>query len=477
MADLLPNDEGPMPRFSVAMTRELDAALAKQLDRGAGQEDLAFALWRPSRGRSRLTAILDRVVLPEAGDRVWLPNGTVAFTPQYVVRVLSLADREHGVAFLHSHLGPGWQGMSRDDVVAERKRMASATHGYTRLPLVGMTRATDGAWSARCWLPDQGGRYRRQDAESVRVVGRRLRQTFHPKLLPPPRVTAAHVATVSVWGQAKQAELARTRVGIVGLGSVGSIVAEALGRMGLTRLAFIDHDRIEQRNLDRTAGALPQDTRVGTPKVEVARRHVEAVHTADRIELDPFHGSLLSDGGLARVLDCDVLFSCVDRPAPRHVLNALAYAHLIPVVDGGTLAKVDEAGELIHADWRIHTVGPERACMVCLGALGREAITLDLAGKLDDPLYIQGLAPALREQLVRQSARQNVFPFSLSVAAHEVLQMVGLVTGEERVGGIGPQMYHCYPGEMCVDQDAACSDVCEYAALMATAADISRNFS
>ena len=43
-------------------------------------------------------------------------------------------------------------------------------------------------------------------------------------------------------------------------------------------------------------------------------------------------------------------------------------------------------------------------------------------------------------------SRRNVFAFSMAVAAHEVLQFVGCVTGLVRVGGAGPQAYHRCPG-------------------------------
>jgi hypothetical protein len=71
-------------------------------------------------------------------------------------------------------------------------------------------------------------------------------------------------------------------------------------------------------------------------------------------------------------------------------------------------------------------------------------------------------------------SRRNVYPFSLSVAAHEALQLVGLLTGMERVGGTGAQQYHAYPGEMVVTW-ASCSDGCEFAALTASAPDLSGN--
>ena len=117
--------------------------------------------------------------------------------------------------------------------------------------------------------------YERDDAITVRVVGPRLRLTFHPGLRPAPRSGPNQVATVSVWGDATQADLARARVAIVGLGSVGSLVAEALARMGISDLVLIDHDRIEERNLDRTAGASAEDAVIIRLKVEVAEHNVK----------------------------------------------------------------------------------------------------------------------------------------------------------------------------------------------------------
>jgi hypothetical protein len=454
--------------LSIAMAEALDDQLRAHLDKGPDQEDLTFALWQPSWGCTRLTAVLQRLVLPEPGDRML--HGNVAFTPEYIQRVLQLANNNFGIALLHSHLGPGWQGMSHDDVVAERDRLAAAVAGRTGLPLVGLTRGADGSWSGRIWLRHAPASYVRRWAATVRVVGRQLRMTYHPGLLPPPATSESQVATISVWGEEKQVDLVRLRVGIIGLGSVGSIVAEALSRLGMTWLSLIDHDCIEMRNLDRTLGATCEDAIQRTPKVIAAERLIKTSHTAEQIDVKPYYGSFLTEGGLQQALDCDVLFSCVDRPLPRHLLNALAYAHLIPVVDGGILAKV-EKGHLIHANWRAHIVGPGRPCLLCLDTLRREEIALDRAGLLDDPAYIKGLGPEFNPVL----SRQNVFPFSLNVASLEVLQFIGLVTGQQRIGGIGAQIYHCYPGNIEVIDKRECVPACEYAALTASAQDLSGN--
>src|SRR5690242_7218417 len=217
--------------LAVSMTGEIDTALRDHFAHVGRQEDLTFAIWRPGAGTRRFTAVLHELLLP--GDDERILDGNVAFTADYLSRVLATVPDGCGIALLHSHLGPGWQDMSRDDDVAERDRLASAVAGRTGLPLVGLTWGTDGTWSARMWGRSAPFTYERHDVAVVRVAGReRLRLSFHPGLRPPPEPRPAQEATISVWGQAAQADLARARIGIVGLGSVGSVVAEALARIG-----------------------------------------------------------------------------------------------------------------------------------------------------------------------------------------------------------------------------------------------------
>lgn len=455
--------------FSVAMTEPIDRALAQHLDKGCRQEDLTFAYWRPSKGQTRYTAIITEVVPPLANERVL--QGNVAFTAQYLQRALREAPEGCGVALLHSHLGPGWQHMSWDDEVAERDRMGGAVAARTGLPILGLTWATDGTWSARFWLRTGRNQYERRWARTVRVVGDRLRISHHPRLSPDPSLNPTQVATASVWGEVAQADLVRTHVGIVGLGSVGSIIAESLSRTGLQYITLIDHDLLEERNLDRTLGATAEDARRATPKVAIAERNIQNSHTASDVDIRALQGNLLTVEGLGAALDCDVLLSCVDRPLPRHLLNAIAYAHLIPVIDGGIMARVDDNGRPLHVDWRILTVGPSRRCLYCAGALRRSDVGLDREGLLDDPDYIKGLSENERELV----GRRNVFAFSLSVASHQTLQLVGLVAGMPRIGGIGPQHYAAYPGRMTVDPPASCDEDCDIGQLTASVIDLSGN--
>jgi hypothetical protein len=136
-------------QYSVAFSAEIDAEITRRLIRRDREEDLMFALWTPSHGKHRLTALIHTPIFPVDGDRQ--RHGNVSFNLQYFERVCKIAvANKYGIAFLHSHPGSGWQGMSSDDIKAERKMMGSVA-ALTDLPLVGMTVGSDGTWSARMW--------------------------------------------------------------------------------------------------------------------------------------------------------------------------------------------------------------------------------------------------------------------------------------------------------------------------------------
>lgn len=441
------------------MPSSLAKALHGLLVRDDGQEDLTFALWYPSKGMTRTTALLTRHIGAEPGDREI--HGNVSFNPGYLKRALEEALRHRaGLAFLHSHPWPGWQHMSEDDVAAEN-RIARAGCALTGLPLIGMTTGNDGTWSARTWVAktDQPEPLMSWLPE-VRVVGEALRVSRMPHAARPKRKDETLIRTVAAWGDDAQVELERIRVGIVGLGSVGSMVAESLARIGVRKITLIDFDVVEPKNLDRLVAATEAD--VGRLKVQVAAERVQLVATAVAVDVRVVSQRVSHPDAYGAVLDCDILFSCVDRPHPRHVLNFLAYSHLIPVIDGGILVR-HRNGQFRGADWQVQTVAPGRACLRCLGAYDDNAVSLDQSGLLDDPTYLAGLdagSPLHR--------RENVFPFSANLASIEVFHLISMATGIAGQSDLGVQRFRYYPGVMDQRLGLECQETCEFGQLVST---------
>lgn len=413
-----------MPEHSsVALTSTLHDDLATFLLRTDGQEDLMFALYVPSVGHERFTALVSDLMYPEDGERE--VHGNVSFTGAYLERVYRAAlAKGCGVIMLHSHLGPGWQDASDDDIRADQ-RVARSAVPATGWPLISMILGTDGTWSARVWQNEEGevtGNW----ATHVRVIGSQLKVSYAEHLRPSPPPTRRHRRTVAVWGPEQQAAMTRLTVGVVGLGSVGSQVCEQLARSGFTRLVLIDHDRVEEHNLDRLTGAYPEN--LGELKVDVAARNAIRSSTAAQIDVRRVPVKITSPDGYRAALDCDVLFSCVDRPQPRRLLNHLAYAHLIPVIDGGIRVR-HRQNQFVGVNWQVQTTGPMRPCLACVGAFGAGEADIDAKGLLDNPTYVSGL-PGSAEG----PSSENVFTFSNAVASMEMLQLFALATGFQNFG-------------------------------------------
>lgn len=444
--------------YSVAMTDDLHAELMAHLVRVDMEEDLTFALWTPSMGDKRLSALVHTPVFPEAGDRQ--RHGNVSFNPQYYERVCKLAmDKGCGIAFLHSHPVPGWQHMSPDDVMAEEKLMGSSD-ALTGLPLLGMTTGADGTWSARFWVDKENGVFERKWCSSVRVVGKTITSSFNNEIIAIPAFNDMFKRTVTVWGENNHRDMARLKVGIVGLGSVGGAVAMCLARMGLTRLVFIDHDEIQAHNLDRLEYATKLD--LGLLKVLVARKRALEVATASEINIDVVPYSVAEESGYKAALDCDILFSGVDRPRPRSILNHFAYAHLIPVVDGGIEVRFKD-GDFSGVDWQAQTVGPHRACLECMGAFTRGDVSTEIEGKLDDPSYLKGLP---KDHRFRRN--ENIYPFSQNLASIEVMQFMALSTACGGQDDFGVQRFRYNPGIMESDIERECNHMCKVNDLIAS---------
>jgi hypothetical protein len=444
---------------SAALTTVVNQIAREHLLRRDGQEDLCFALWFPSRGRTRTTALIHRLVLPREGDRN--VHGNVSFEHGFFLRALAEATAESaGLALMHSHpLGKKWQGMSFDDIATEQGH-APAVFGATRLPFVGLTMAGNGSWSARFWERRAPRTYTRIDCATVRIVGDQFRVTYMDQLAPPPKSTEEQVRTISAWGEQSQADLVRLRIGIVGAGSVGGMIAESLARTGFEDIVLIDFDRVQRHNLDRLIYATRMD--IGQLKVHVQAQHLSARATADPFRVEPIAAAVYEEEGFRKALDCDLIFSCVDRPWGRYILNMIAHAHLIPVIDGGIGVRTNRFGKLVAADWKAHTATVGRGCLQCLRQYDPGLVQAEREGFLDDPTYIEGLPKGHPLK-----ARENIFAFSMSCASLQMLQMLALTIAPLNLSNPGAQLYHFVGGHMEPPDFTRCHAECQFPLLTA----------
>ena len=174
------------------------------------------------------------------------------------------------------------------------------------------------------------------------------------------------------FGREGQRRLADATVGIVGVGGLGSMVAEQLTRLGVKELVLIDPDIVEESNLSRLAGAY--DHHVGKPKVTAIREYLWKVG-GDDISIEAIREPIQKcSGSLDR---CDIVVGCVDSVTARSFCNEYAVKHLTYYVDSGV--RIDTTDDQkVEMTGYVHLVAPgSNACFDCLGRHDQAAARLE----------------------------------------------------------------------------------------------------
>ena len=425
---------------------------------GREQEELCFALWRQSTGTRRKTAIIYQILSPQRTDRSL--HGNASFEPHFLSRAIREAKRQGaGLAFLHSHPTRGWQGMSLDDEIAERD-VISYPARVTKHPLVGLTIGRDGYWSAR-WWEKSGSEVKRFWCDKVRSVGRKAYEIHsRPDALTRNAWSARLRRTEDSWGSLFQKNIETLNVGVVGIGSVGSIAAEALARIGVGTLTLIDGDRVEEHNLDRLLHGT--NSQIGKKKTDVAAESLKEHATNASFVVYPISMEVHYSTAYRAALDCDIILSCVDRPVGRDVLNYIAQAHLIPVIDAGVAVEAyRNPRRFFSAHWRAHIVTPEHQCLRCTGQYNSGEVVSELDGSLIDPVYIKGL----EESGIRQN--MNTFPFALGAASMQMNLALRFLLGTSWWPTLSRQEYQFTKG-VATRENNRCEEGCNFRKVVAT---------
>ena len=444
-----------MTTYSVVWRAEVERTAREHLlqhyEQGRLQEDIALATWYPAEGTDRFTAVIDEVLLPTNNERIL--KGNVQMTGDFLRRCRNLAlSKGSGIAVMHNHLGPGWQGMSRDDVVMEQRSVSNPARA-TGLPALGLTLGTDGTWSARFW-PRTDQAYRREWCDTVRVISpEQLCISRNPETLrPQSNPTALRFRrSLEAWGTEGQAQLGQLKVGIVGLGSVGALAAETMGRIGIRRLVLIDMDRVEPHNLDRLLHAGPSD--VGRYKVHLAAENIERCADGPLDELIAMPVSLRETKAYRALADCDLILGCADKPIARDLINHLAVCHLIPVIEAGVALR-SRHGQLHKGHIVSQLVTPDSQCLRCSRQYTTDQLSLELEGLLEDPDYIKSLPTH------RRPSTANIFPASLGAAWQQASLLVRLVLGPDWWPSLYQQRYNLSVNSL-HSEAATCHEYCD----------------
>ncbi|HUS15469.1 MAG TPA: HesA/MoeB/ThiF family protein, partial [Chloroflexia bacterium] len=120
-------------------------------------------------------------------------------------------------------------------------------------------------------------------------------------------------------GRAGQARLGAATVAVVGLGALGSAMAEALARAGVGTLRLIDRDVLELHNLQRQTLYTEADVAAALPKAVAAVAHLQAINST--ITQQPQTVDLSAENVTALLAGADLVLDGTDNFAARYLLN------------------------------------------------------------------------------------------------------------------------------------------------------------
>lgn len=173
-----------------------------------------------------------------------------------------------------------------------------------------------------------------------------------------------HSRNELLFGAEGQARITRARVGTVGLGGLGSQVAQQLGYLGVVDFVLVDRDNVTESSLNRLIGAGAND--VGLAKVAVAQRMLTTIQPD--VCVTPVETMLPDQAALDALADRTHIFGCLDEDGPRLTLTDLATSLGITYIDlaSDVLPDGEYGGRVV--------IAKGNGCLYCLGEIDQEAL-------------------------------------------------------------------------------------------------------
>lgn len=427
-----------MKAWELRLPDSLFTELKRHLFPGDGDEHgavIAVGAAQSPRGRRLLARQL--FIAEDGVDYIPGQHGYRALTANFVARVSHFcAQNRLGYLAVHCHGGRDEVGFSDVDLASHRRGYPALLDIMDGRP-VGALVFAENAVAGNIW--SQNGI---EPLELATIVGLN-HQRLYPVLPQHPTISDEIYRRQSLlFGARGQAILRGAKVGILGLGGVGSLINEWVARLGVGEIVAVDFDRVAPSNRPRLVGAAPWDTldflltsrwlwlrrfgeRLSRHKVRIARR--VALGANPQIRYHAIVGREVDAPVAAELKDADFLFLCADSMQSRLMFNALVHQYLIPGVQIGSKVSLDpDSGDILDVFSVARPVLPEPGggCLWCNqlispARLQEEALPEEQRRRqayVDDPAI--EVPSVVTLNALAASAAANEFMFSL-VGLHD----------------------------------------------------------
>jgi tRNA A37 threonylcarbamoyladenosine dehydratase len=143
-------------------------------------------------------------------------------------------------------------------------------------------------------------------------------------------------------------KLSKLRVGIFGVGGVGSFAAEAIARCGVGTIVLVDFDYVSPSNINRQIHALIPT--IGSEKVLVMRDRILQINPAAKVTGLCMY---LDEYNVKEVIDCnqvDYVVDAMDHVNAKIALITYCVHHKIPIISSMGAGNKFDPTKLVVAD-------------------------------------------------------------------------------------------------------------------------------
>ena len=390
-------------RFDLILPEELKADLFRHLFADGDEHGAVLSAGVVDTPRGLRLLARELFIAREGVDYVPGRSGYRMLTARFVSdRARHCRDGRLAYLAIHNHGGA-------DSVAFSSVDLASHERGYPALldivngPPVGALVFAKHAVAADLWLPSG----ERLSVREGRVAGRSVDRLYPSPRTAPVYADSMYDRQARLLTDSGQALLRGTKVGVIGVGGVGSWLVANLAHLGVGHIVIADPDRIEDTNLPRVLGATRFHARtfltnrggwlerigrrLATQKVVIARRVARRANP--HVVIDCLPANIVDDAAARRFCDCDYIFLAADSHQARFLFNALVHQFLIPGMQIGTrIRRNPNTAELDAVYVNVRPVTPDFGCLWCAGLidsgkLQREAMSEDDRRRQD---YIEG---------------------------------------------------------------------------------------
>lgn len=328
---------GGLPRTTMTLTAAQQTQLFAHLFPGDGKEAAAVLVCTRVPG-ARLRVLVRKVILVPNNECAGRSEVRLTWPGAYIEKAIDIAQpTRDGIVLLHSHPN-GYPAFSDADEESDREVMPCVFDAFEGLHGTAVM-LPSGAIFARIY----DKHHTPTPIDLVSVAGDDLKFWWRDDL-------AGAAQRPTAFTSDMRCELSRLTAVIIGASGTGSPSTEQACRLGFGRVIVIDHDCVEDKNLNRILNTTLADAQAKRLKVDVLAERLNPLR--EEAFLEGIDADVMTRRAVLGAAQGDVLICCVDTHRARMVADRLAAAFLLPLFDVGVAipTRKTEDGQLAIAE-------------------------------------------------------------------------------------------------------------------------------